>query len=132
MKPFVILLSLLANQISFEKCGNGTLSIDSIVAHPFPFQRGVDTTVIASGTLDQAITSGSYDITISLGGFQLYEKSGDLCALDKDICPQSPGTKTITRNFTIPTSIPSGQYDAKAILRNDNDLIACYRFQLSL
>lgn len=132
MKPFVILLSLLANQISFEKCGNGTLEIDSIIASPFPLQQGVDTMIVASGTLSQAITSGSYDITISLGGLQLYEKTGDLCTLDKDVCPQSTGTKTITRNFTIPTSIPSGQYTAKAILQDDEELIACYTFQLNL
>jgi hypothetical protein len=118
--------------IQFESCGNGTLVIHDISVEPFPLQKSVESTVTVYATLNQAFSAGDYDITVNLGGLQIFSKSGDVCSLDKNICPQQAGDKTFIKNFSIPNLAPAGSYSAKATIHNNDEWVACYTFNLDL
>ena len=118
--------------LPYKSCGDGTLVIQDLNVEPFPLQKSVDSTLSVHGILKDKISAGQYSITVNVDGLQLYSKSGDLCALDQSICPQSAGQKTIVKNFSIPSLAPSGTYNAKVEMNNDNQLIACYTISFDL
>jgi hypothetical protein len=119
--------------VPYSKCAEGMLEITSLEADPFPLQSGIPITVTAKANLAKDFAAGNYDIKVNLGGLQIFSKSGDLCALDKSICPQKAGPVTFTKSFTIPSIAPSGQYSVEAhITSPSNEVVACYNINLSL
>jgi hypothetical protein len=118
--------------LPYKSCGDGTLVIQDLNVEPFPLQKSVDSTLSVHGMLKDKISAGQYSITVSVDGLQLYSKSGDLCALDQSICPQSAGEKTVVKNFSIPSLAPSGSYTADIKINNNDQLIACYMLSFDL
>ena len=118
--------------LSYKSCGDGTLVIQDLSVEPFPLQKSVDSTLSVHGILKENVDAGQYSITVSVDGLQLYSKSGDICALDQSICPQSAGEKTIVKNFSIPSLAPSGSYTADIKMNNNDQLIACYKLSFDL
>lgn len=118
--------------ITYKSCGDGTLVIQDINVEPFPLQKSVDSTLSVHGILKDKVDAGQYSLTVNVNGLQIYSKSGDLCALDQHICPQSAGEKNIVKNFSIPSLAPSGSYTANIKINNDKQLIACYTILFDL
>jgi len=126
--PFVASNSVqVGSPVPINKCADGTLNIVSVDVTPFPIKSGVSTTVVASAQLAKDFTAGTYDISLKLGGFQLFSKSGDACALLTGLCPLKAGPFNITKSFTIPSLVPSGDYSISATVKNsDSSVAACY------
>jgi hypothetical protein len=128
---FCLLSGAYPASLPFKSCGDGTLTIQDLSVEPFPLQKSTESTLSVHGVLNETVNSGQYSITVDVNGLQIYSKSGDICALDQSICPQTTGEKNIVKNFTIPSLAPSGSYKAHLKLNNEH-LIACYSFEFEL
>lgn len=91
---------------------------------PNPPVKGSKASLSASGTVNEAVTSSKYTISVSLDGNQLYVHSGDGCGTSTislplgfgtiDVngvkCPAAAGAFDIGFDVTLPTMAPSGNY----------------------
>ncbi|VEU19361.1 DEKNAAC100006 [Brettanomyces naardenensis] len=106
------------------------LSLDSVRMDPVPPERGQNLTIIAIGTLSEAIEEGSYvDVDVNYGYIKLIHTTYDLCDELPNVdlqCPIKKGPHTIEKEVAIPNEVPPGKYVviARAYTKND-DLITC-------
>lgn len=105
-----------------------------------PVVPGLNTTVIAWGTLDKTITSGTWTLTGAYSSMPLFHASGDLCT-DSVIelplrsgaiyvtglnCPQSSGLLQIEQKALFYYAPPSGYYFIHCEMKDqDEEEVLC-------
>jgi hypothetical protein len=100
--------------VPFSTCEAGTFTVTSVDTTPFPPVRGKSVKIVASGTLAEQITAGTFEVDVSLGGITLLKNSGDICKFSADVkCPTAPGALTVSYNMDVPIIAPNGQYVIK-------------------
>ncbi|RUS20379.1 MD-2-related lipid-recognition domain-containing protein [Endogone sp. FLAS-F59071] len=143
---FVAALALAASAKPFPRskrdvtnCGSSSdiLKLTSLTLSPNPPQRGQNLTVIATGTLTQAIINGStINVNVTLDSFlPVLSNTWDLCseaAQEKITCPMPSGAVNLTTTLAVPSDIPSGSYAAHAVASEPNGSeIACFDITFS-
>ena len=116
---------------------HGHIEKVAIVNNPVVPQN---TTVIALGSLDKNITSGSWGFTASFAGIPVLHKEGDLCS-DSVVelplrsgamyisglnCPVNVGTVQVEQKAIFYQSPPPGKYSIRCkMVDQDNEPILC-------
>jgi cathepsin B len=101
-----------ANSVPFKSCSDGSLaSVSNIDLTPYPIQKGNPLTVNASGTLNEELTAGTFNLIVKFLGIQIYTTSGDLCSQPGFSCPKPAGPLVIYDTATIPGIAPAGSYE---------------------
>ena len=105
-----------------------------------PVIPGQNTTVIGSGTLDKAVTSGKWSMTGSYMGLPVLHKSGDLCSdsvvdlpfrtgsiyINGLTCPTPAGTVQVEQKAIFYQSPPPGKYSIRCkMVDQDDEPILC-------
>jgi hypothetical protein len=121
----------------WSSCGKSTdiLSGVSVAISPSTPVKGQDVTVTASGTFSESVTAGAKaQVTVSLMGIQVINKSVDLCTADPNVsCPISSGYHSIKISELIPSTVPSGSYTGKVVATNaDGKEITCVNLKFTL
>ena len=91
--------------------------------------------ISVTGSVDETVAAGTYDIVVSYLGIPLYHKSGDLCSLQKSppLCPVAQGDLNITKTLKLPSFAPSGEYHLKLDASDGNSqLLLCVEADLNI
>jgi len=129
MKSFVFVTLLfgifsLSTADIWKPCGTSKdhLSIQSVKIIPDPPQIGKNLTIIATGTLDETISSGIVRIELAYDGITLLNNTFDLCTLLKQYvsCPLKNGPITLTVTQTIPSDVIPGPYTGQVNIYDQN------------
>jgi hypothetical protein len=95
--------------------------------------KGSPVTVSATGSVDETVTAGTYEIVVSYLGIPLYDKKGDLCSLQKTLCPIAQGPLNISKTVNLPSWVPSGAYHLKLDGNDMNSqLLLCVEADLNI
>jgi hypothetical protein len=97
--------------VPFSTCDSGVFSVSNVDTTPYPPVKGQSVKIVASGTLAEQITSGSFEVDVSIGGVVVLKKTGDLCSLSSSSsCPAAAGPLTVSYDMDVPSIAPDGQY----------------------
>lgn len=82
-----------------------------VFSDPNPPVKGQNVTIAVSGTLDETVDAGTYQIDVSYAGIPVYSKNGSIC--DYAPCPQAAGAINLSKEIELPSIAPAGSYHAK-------------------
>ena len=108
---FLVILSC-ALGFSWESCGEGTLTVESLALSPDDPKIGDDVQIIGNGTLSSQVTQGKVSLSVSLAGFKIYSTDVDIC--DEVSCPIPAGPISLNETVSVPSLILPGEYSLKA------------------
>jgi len=109
-----VVASATPTPVPYTNCGSASdlLTIQSVLADPFPPVKGQDLTVSVVAQLASAVQEGNYTIAVNFLGIPIFSKSGDICSLDKSHpCPFAQGPYNLSKSVNLPSFVPSGSYD---------------------
>lgn len=106
--------------LTWKDCGDATHGHTTALS-PDSITLGQKTTITGSGSIDEAVSGGTYNVKVSAGGFTLINHSGDICKPDtiklplgtgeldwKGMsCPVSAGALSVAMDATLSSYIPS-------------------------
>lgn len=123
-------------QATWKDCGSpgshGKISkIDIVPSTPV---KGSTFSINGEGTIDEAVPSGKYSLSIHLNGIPVFSHTGDGCSPEVvklplgmgEIdygglkCPAGPGTVDLGLKVTVGKSAPSGKYSATTTAVDNN------------
>ena len=130
-----------ATQLFFKKrvgdiwsdCGqpgdHAKINVNSVHITPDPPQRGSAITITGVFTLDEEVTGGNIQLTLSINNIPFVNLPLDLCDAAQQAglsCPLSKGNHSVSISEDIPYLAPPGNYsgNAKATDQNGQEL-AC-------
>lgn len=80
---------------------------------------------------DKPISGGKLLVEVYLFGLRIHTEAHDIC--EETSCPISPGKFKISNSQELPGITPSGLYNLKIRMKNEeNKQLACISFQLSI
>jgi len=99
------------------------INIVTAFASAWPPVPGKDLTLTFTGSSDEAITSGTFDASVTFDGFPILDKTGNIG--DLITLPAPAGPATITKTFAVPSAIPSGTLGIHitAVDQNNSQLV---------
>jgi len=113
---------------------HGHLTVLSVGMNPDPPVRGTDEIVSLVGTVDETITGGTIVLTITYGGFPVYNHTYNVC--DTLVCPYTKpdvSSALLIPGTAIPPISPSGTYIGKAnLLDQTGASLACIQVSFKL
>lgn len=119
-----------------QNCGSPSDHLHNlnVTLTPDPPVKGQNVSVIASGTLDEEITGGEVAITVTVLGIPVINEKKALCNDFKEVvCPIPSGPWTLRITELLPSWIPSGTYELKGIISDQNSQeVACISAQLNI
>jgi hypothetical protein len=116
-------------------CGAPTdlLTILDVVISPQPIKRGDLLTVTVSGVMAKAVTAGTVEFNLMLGGVSILQQTNSLCDLILNLCPIEEGYVTRTYSHLIPADLPAAHFSGMVKVFNDaSEEIACVNVDLDL
>jgi len=108
-------------QVPFTNCGQATdiITIEDVTSTVWPPVLGSTATVIATFTVNEQVTGGTYAAILGVDGFPLTNKDGNLS--DFISMPIAKGPLSISKSITMPASLPfSGSIGIQITATNDN------------
>jgi len=128
-------------------CGGSSIVFNNFQVSPDEIKKNEEISETIQGTLTTAVSSGTFDLTVTMGGTQVYSNSGDVCG-DSEFdlplgaghlkfegltCPANPGPVTVKFTSMLPDIAPSGTYDIKITAKDqDSTSLMCIDNQLSI
>lgn len=147
--PLVEEAQVQATPAKVTDCGDSSYhgKIVNYTISPNPPKKGGETSITGSGTVDEAITAGSADLTVTSHGVQVLKETIDICE-DKTVtlplgmgkivyhsigCPTTAGAVTVAMELTMSSFAPSGEVIAelKAVDQNKENLL-CAKVDVTL
>jgi len=122
-----------AVSVPYKWCGSSTddATLSSIVSNEFPPVKGDTLSLNVTGNLTKEVTSGTYAIGITVGGFPLPDLTGNLSAFKP--LPWPVGDLNFTYSQAIPSAAPSGNYNVKiSAVDQDSNQIFCVSIAFAL
>jgi len=110
------------------------LTVSSVTLSPDPPVLGYDDVVTLTGTVNETVSSGTVDLTITYYGIPVFTGSYNIC--DSNTCPQGPGaiTAAITvSGSSLPPIAPPGNYVGTATVTDSNgNTLVCVNVDFTL
>jgi len=140
MKAILILAVLLVSCYAdiWSDCGDSSdhFTIGTVKITPDPPQAGKNLSVIATGTLDETVTSGSLYIELNYGPVTILNTTYNLCSMIGGLgisCPLNQGTVDLGVREFIPSEAPHGKYTGLVILNDQsNSQITCIKLAFTM
>jgi len=106
------------------------LTIENVDLSPNPPEAGQTLSIIATGTLHEAIEEGAkVHLQVKYGLITLINQEADLCEQVKNVdleCPLDKGKLKLSKDVDLPKEIPPGNYQVLAdVFTKDGDKITC-------
>jgi len=109
----LFVFALTASAHDFSDCGSVQASVSTLTMTPDPPVPGQTLSITITGTLTNAITSGSAVVTATYLGIQVIDQTLDICKLISGGCPTTAGPFTATYSTPLTSAAPAGAYDVK-------------------
>jgi len=111
--------------VPYTNCGQASdiITILNITSTVWPPQLGADASLVVNAIANEEIDDGTYDAIVSVDGFPLINKTGDISKYFK--LPIQAGPVQLTKDIKLPSSLPfSGSIgiELSADDENDNEL----------
>lgn len=112
--------------VSICREDDDVMSVKSVNLVPDPPSKGSNVSIVIDGYLNEDILPGAYMmVSVNKGGFKLPQIKIPICDYIKSNCPVDVSSERIEMIFEIPKMLPSGTYDVKAVLfNNDVDIFS--------
>jgi len=117
------LISVIVAQVPWKNCGTAAdhIKIKNLNVKPYPPVGGANVTILADGSTDETIVTGTVNIDLFFEQVNLLNQTFNLCTLVNGLgitCPIPKGPLSFKITQVLPPGLPSGQY---AAIVNAND-----------
>ncbi len=121
--PFMVqpfMMSGTPSTILLCSAKDDVMTVDKVYLQPDPPVKGENLSVIISGMLHENLNEGSMMyVNIKKGIIKFPQLKIPTCEYITNGCPVEKGSANLEMKFELPDMMPSGTYDVKAVLYNN-------------